>query len=98
MPALFFCLLLQSGGNNPSYTILARLITTSIMRAATRTNETRSRLDVNEEMVASIMPRLVEKYALNDIFTMDVTSLAFRRSPVATKADESTISSSGLLP
>ena len=53
------------------------------MRAATRTNETRSSLDVNEEMVASIMPRLVEKYALNDIFTMDVTSLAFRRSPVA---------------
>ena len=29
------------------------------------------------------MPRLIENFSLTDIFTMDVTSLAFRRSPVA---------------
>ena len=29
------------------------------------------------------MPRLVENYSIKDIFRMDVTSLAYRRSPVA---------------
>jgi hypothetical protein len=38
---------------------------------------------MNNEDVASILPRLVENFSLTDIFAMDVTSLAFRRSLVA---------------
>ena len=50
---------------------------------STRSHVMESRLEMNNEDVASILPRLIENFSLTDIFTMDVTSLAFRRSPVA---------------
>ena len=93
MPVLYVCSLLQTGGSNPSYTMLARETTTWIMRASIRTSEMKSRLHANEDMVASNMPRLVEKYALQDIYTIDVTSLAFCRNPVANEHSTETATS-----
>ena len=43
----------------------------------------RRRLETNNEVVASTVRGLAENYALGDIFTMDVTTLPYRRSPVA---------------
>ena len=52
------------------------------MRASKRNQVVRRRIEINNEMVASTLGELVENYALQDIL-MDVTNLAFRRSPVA---------------
>ena len=42
-----------------------------------------SRLEMNNVDIASNLPRFIENYSVKDIFTMDVTKLAFRRSLVA---------------
>ena len=54
-----------------------------ITRVSTRSHVMKSRLEMNNEDVASILPKLVESYSVKDVFTMDVTKLAFRRSLVA---------------
>ena len=43
------------------------------------------RLEINNEVAASNVRGLNENYKLGDIFAMGVTTLAFRRSPVANK-------------
>ena len=52
------------------------------MRACTRMHVMKSCPEINNEVVASALRGFVENYAS---FLMDVTILAFRRSPVANK-------------
>ena len=85
MLKIFFYSELQTGRSTLPFVALARDTKAWIMRASTRTHIMRRRLETNNGVVVSTLRGLAGNYALGDIFTMDVTTLAYRRSPVANK-------------
>ena len=48
----------------------------------------RRRLERNNVIICTKIPGLVAEYCLRNIFTIDVTQLEFRRSPVAGESAE----------
>ena len=61
-----------------------------MMRHSTRTHVTRRRQERNNVIISTAFPGLLAVYCMRDIFTIDVTPLEFRRSPVAGEGTEET--------